>query len=643
MLCAHALTKRFGAKTLFSSLAWQIGRGERIGLVGDNGAGKTTLLRILAGEIEADEGSVSRSQGETLAYLPQEMPRTTAGTIRERVATGDAGLLEQERTLHDLTHQLTNATADAAADLAGLLADAQVAFSQAGGDRFAGRVEQILLGLGFARERFDAPVASLSGGWAMRVELARLLVAEPNYLLMDEPTNHLDAQSLAWLENFMQSYSGSWIVISHDHAFLDRTVSSVAALAFGELLRVRGTYSDYQEYLDAFAEQEAHAETKRAQKAQHLQAFIDRFGAKASKAKQAKSKAKALEKLTVSAPAKPKSTSSIHFRMRVADPGAQAAVRAEGLTFGYGARDLLKNAELQIERGDKIAIVGRNGAGKSTLLRLLGKHLTPTAGSVTHGARVCAYMFGQHQSEALDPTATVYQSLSTVMPNAPVTAVRSLLAAFLFDAHAMDRRVQHLSGGEKNRLALAKMVASPANLLLLDEPTNHLDAKSRDVLAEALATYNGTLILVSHEHDLCERLAQRFITLDGSGRLRESFSLATALARDAAAKAPAAPSVAPASAPTLATGSGKDTFRAQKQARARERERSKRVERLEGDIKKAEDRLAAIDAALLDKATFDDGARASELLRERRALADGSLPALMAEWEAAAAGCATDS
>lgn len=645
MLVAQNLHKHFAAKTLFQGLNWQIGKGEKIGLVGVNGAGKTTLMKIMAGIEQPDDGRVNLSEGESLAYLPQDMARHGSGTVRERVTGGATALVALQDELQRIEEQMLVADAAAVSELAATYADKHATFSLLEGPALPGRVEDICQGLGFSAEQIDGPVASLSGGWAMRVELARLLVARPDYLLMDEPTNHLDSASLAWLEQFLAGYVGSWVVVSHDRVFLNRSVQSIATLMDAEMVLVPGNYDDFVEMQANWAAEFEAASKQQARKVAHLRAFIDRFGAKASKAKQAQSRQKALAKITPLAPG-PKRHRSMRLRLGTPARSGISVMALHDAHKAFGERVLYTGVDVEILRGEKVAILGENGAGKSTLLKMLAGVLPLDAGRAQLGHNVTPFYFAQHQLDMLIGSNTPLDEMQLSMPQGTTAEIRGLLGAFLFDADAVQRRVAQLSGGEKSRLALAKMLARPANFLLLDEPTNHLDLASREVLEEALAGYEGTIVCISHDRYFLEKVATRVLVVDGSGKLAPFAGDARAYFQEQARvqaankKTPlnqSTPVKEQAQAPERGGNKGGGSFFAQKQAKRAEQKRQRDVQALETDIAAQEARVKAIDAELCRSEVFADGKRAQALMAERDGIEENSLPKLLLAWEKAQA------
>ena len=499
MLSINGLDIRFGEKHLFKNISAQIYEGNRIGLVGVNGAGKSTLMKIMAGLTATDDGVVNRAKNWTVAYLPQESNELLSGkTLYEEAKTAFATLIALQKEAGELHERLSALAADSPEFAAALARQGEVQhiLDASGIYTMAARIEKVLLGLGFAVADMTRPVSEFSGGWLMRLKLAKMLLAAPTLLLLDEPTNHLDLESLTWLEGFLRDYPGAMVIISHDRAFLDKITSQTWELSLGKLTTYKGNYSFY---VGDKAERQAiekGAYDNQQAKIRQTMRFVERFRSKATKARQAQSRLKQLEKMEIIE--LEEDERQIHFRFPPSPPSGRDVLMVRELAKSYSDRAVFAGVDLTLQRGDKVAVVGVNGAGKSTLVKILAGLVAADGGTVRFGSGVKVSYFGQHQAQELSPLLTVLQTMALAGEDLNITGIRSLLGAFLFRGEEVEKKVAVLSGGEKSRLALAKMIASPANLMLLDEPTNHLDMSSQEILRAAMAGYDGTIIVVSH-------------------------------------------------------------------------------------------------------------------------------------------------
>ncbi|HEX4022355.1 MAG TPA: ABC-F family ATP-binding cassette domain-containing protein [Acidobacteriaceae bacterium] len=501
--------KRFGTKLLFENVSWQLTSAERTGLVGGNGTGKSTLLRILAGMDGLDYGRLEQTSGMTIGYLPQDGLQMHGQTVFDECLSVFAATRALQAQLESLSEQMSILAPDGPeyAAAANRFAQMQTQLHVQDGYTQEAQVGAVLMGLGFRKEDWPRRTEEFSGGWQMRIALAKLLLQKPTLLLLDEPTNHLDIESRNWLEEYLQQYPHAFVVISHDRYFLDVTVRKTVEIWNRRLHVYSGNYEKYlQQKAERRAQLEASYRNQRDQ-IEHLEAFISRFRAQATKAKQVQSRIKELER--IERIELPQEESVIHFEFPQPPPSGRMVAEVENLDKSYGALNVFSGIHFTIERGDRIALVGPNGAGKSTLIGLLAGNNVPTGGAIRLGHNVTMSYFAQDQYKALDPELRMLDDLGAVAPRIPVVQLRSLLGCFLFSGEDVFKPLGVLSGGERNRYAVARLLVSPANFLLLDEPTNHLDLRAKDVLLEALRNFSGTIVFVSHDRLFIDQLATR--------------------------------------------------------------------------------------------------------------------------------------
>jgi ATP-binding cassette subfamily F protein 3 len=669
MIALDGVSKGYGGQQLLQDCTWRIGRGERIGLVGPNGAGKTTLCRILALVEETDAGRVHRDTGVTVGYLPQEVTTGEDRTVLAEALAGFDEVWRLESELEALAARMAGPGADPG--LTDTYGEVQHRFEALGGYRLEAEAKIILGGLGFSPEGVHRPLAEFSGGWRMRAALARLLLLRPDLLLLDEPTNHLDLESLGWLENFLAAYEGSVVIVSHDRYFLNRMVTAIAELAGGSVTLYHGDYDHFlveREARQALREAQARNQAKRVAE---IERFIDRFRYKASKARQVQSRVKMLdrmERIETEAEAR-----RIHFSFPQPPRTGRLVARLAGVCKAYGDNVVYSGVDFLVERGDRVALVGVNGAGKSTLLKVLAGALPFDAGERALGSHVEVQYYAQHQLDLLDPTRTVLEEIELAAPEAQISRLRTILGSFLFSGDTVEKKVAVLSGGEKARLALAKMLARPAALLCMDEPTNHLDLASKEVLEEALSGFNGTIVFISHDRYFINRIATQVVEVD-RGHLTTHLgtyddyldhkAAATAAATESTrSTAPTAPkptskdqtaarqsrasaaggSAGAISGPPQLKGLKKQTEATTTPGKATDRKSHKNLDReikaikarlgtVEAQIHEMEARLQEIGLALADPDLYRDGDRARDIAQARRDTEE-RVAWLMKEWE----------
>ncbi len=625
MIQLDAIAKSYGGQRLFEDLSWRIEANERIGLVGPNGVGKTTIFRILASVEEPDAGRVVVDRGVSVGYLPQEVAGTVTGSVLAEALSGFEGVWRLERELEEIAVRLAT---DPSEVLTARYGDLQHEFEAHGGYHLEARAKVILGGLSFRPADFHRPLAEFSGGWRMRAALARLLLLRPSLLLLDEPTNHLDLESLEWLEEFLTEYPGSVVVVSHDRYFLNRMVTSIAELSPDGLAPYPGGYDSYLVEREARYELREARARNQARRVAEIERFVERFRYQATKARQVQSRIKMLERIERISLDRPER--HIRFAFPAPPRTGRVVAQLDGVDKAYGDTVVYRGLDLTVERGDRIALVGPNGAGKSTLLRMLAGVLSFEAGTRTLGAQVTVHYYAQHQLDALDPARTVLEEIDAVAPEAVQSRLRAILGAFLFSGDSVDKRVAVLSGGEKARLALARMLVRPAALLCLDEPTNHLDLVSRGVLEQALIEFPGTIVFISHDRYFINALATKIVEIAGGALTVHLGDYDAYLARKiapaaAAAAAPAAGAARRAHAP------GAGARRGTRQ-NPRPGELRKRVETLEREIQTLEQRLADLAVALSDPDLYADTARVRTVTAEQRETQE-QIAWLMREWE----------
>ncbi len=639
MLSINALSLQYGAKHIFRDVSVQVHSGERIGLAGVNGTGKSTLLKIMSGAQETDPGIVSRASWFTVAYLPQEITiELGARCLYDEAESAFDDVLSHQRELEEIGEKLAVLTQDDPALEALLTRQGELQHLLEGQDVFRMRpeIEKILFGLGFCAADLKRPVSDFSGGWIMRLLLAKLLLQKPALLLLDEPTNHLDLDSLTWLEDFLRGYQGAMIIISHDRSFLDRVTEITWELSLGRLTVYKGNYSRYLVEKEQRLELERAAYNNQQAMIKQSERFITRFRSKSTKARQVQSRIKQLEKLERIELSESERT--VRFTFPPAAPSGRDVLNLQGLKKSFGEKIVFADVSCSLQRGDKLAVVGVNGAGKSTLLRIIAG-LEPAVGEKKLGHNVILTYFGQHQARELAGSLSLLDTVYHAARDMTITKVRSLLGAFLFTGDEVDKKVDVLSGGEKSRVALARMLVRPANLMLLDEPTNHLDISSQEVLQEAMAQYEGTIIVVSHNRFFVNSFVNKVLEIrDGRATLYEGNIddyLARRKQEDEGVR----------SAPSPASGGNREKpedKKARRRARAHARQKlgarigpwKKQSAAAEEEIERHEARKAELEQKMADPDLYGDQAAWTETSREY-ARVERQLERAYRKWEEA--------
>ncbi|MGB0916451.1 MAG: ABC-F family ATP-binding cassette domain-containing protein [Flavobacteriales bacterium] len=637
MVSLSNVSVQFNGKFLFNSISFLANPKDRIGLVGKNGAGKSTLLKVIAQEIEAESGVVSMPSGCTIGYLSQDIKPRLGKTIFDETYGALKELKSLEVRVKDYTKQLEERTdyeSDSYMELINNMHEANERFGMLGGDTADAEVEKVLMGLGFLRSDLTRKMEEFSGGWQMRVELAKILVQRPDVLLLDEPTNHLDILSIQWLEEFLADHNGSVILVSHDRAFLDNITNRTIEITLGRINDYKVPYSKYVTQRAERIELQKASYENQQKFIIDTEKFIERFRYKASKATQVQSRIKALEKVE-RIEIEEVDNSVMRLRFPPAPRAGKVVVNAEGVSKSYGDLEVLKNVDLMLDRGEKVALLGKNGEGKTTFSKIVVGELDYT-GKLELGHNVAMGYYAQDQAESLDSAKTVFETLDDVARGPIRTKLRDILGSFLFSGEDIDKKVSVLSGGERGRLALAKLLLEPVNLLVLDEPTNHLDMHSKDVLKQALKNYDGAMIIVSHDRDFLSGLTEKVYEFKDQGVKQHIGDVYEFLAKtkfesiqefSAKAKVETAPKVDK-------KPKDKEDYKVRKAREKELRNAKNRADKLEKEISSIEKEIADLDELMLDAEAYKTALETRDVFKEYQDK-QASLDTKMAEWEEA--------
>ena len=642
MISLDNLTVSYGGWTLFDNISFLINPKDRIGLVGRNGAGKTTLLRLIVGQQQPTSGAVTINGECTIGYLPQQMKVADTTTLAEETAKAFDEVLRLEDEIGRITHEIAERTdyeSAAYGQLLHRLTEAQDRYHILGGETRDADIEKTLLGLGFRREDFGRATSEFSGGWRMRIELAKLLLRRPSIFLLDEPTNHLDIESIQWLEKYLRNYNGAVLLISHDRAFLDNVTTRTVELSLGRIYDYKVPYSKYVVLRAERRAQQMAAYENQQRMIEKTEEFIEKFRYKPTKSNQVQSRIKQLEKID-RIEVEEEDSAALNIKFPPAPRSGQIVAEIRGAGMSFGAKHVFSGADFVIGKGDKIALVGRNGEGKTTLAKMIVGLLAPTEGSIRIGANVNIGYYAQNQEDLMNGERTVYETLDRVAVGDVRTRLRDILGAFLFRGEEIDKKVKVLSGGERSRLALASLMLEPHNLLVLDEPTNHMDMRSKDILKNAIRKYDGTVVVVSHDREFLDGIVQKVYEFrDGGVReylggiyyflekrkiesLREverksapaakGGRTASGAAREAVqGSAPAAGAgresgVASAGGPASEAAAGRLSYEQKKEQEKLVRKLRKAVEAIEAGLAETERRIAEYDAKFAAATAYDE-------------------------------------
>jgi ATP-binding cassette subfamily F protein 3 len=621
MIRLENISVAFQGKPLFSGVNWQITERSRVGLVGVNGSGKSTILKILSGLQEIESGRVVRAKNFTTGYLPQELQGSSDRPVFEEALSGCGSAQSLQKRIDQVAKAMEEAdsSSDDYAELVMEYGRLQRLFEEADGFSAESKTARVLQGLAVPQEWWQHPMNRLSGGWQMRVHLARLILTAPSLLLLDEPTNHLDVESILWLSSFMKSSGGGLILISHDRYFLDENINEVVELWGNKLHFYAGNYSFYRDEKEKRLELLKHAYTNQQEEIQRIQVFIDRFRYKASKARQVQSRINMLERMERIV--LPENTAEIRMRIPDAPRSGRSVIETKKLGHHYGSKEVFQNLNFHLERSNKVALAGVNGAGKTTLLKILSGHLEPAEGEVQLGHNVYPAYYAQMVTDQLDLKNTVLQEVARSATNEDETALRSILGSFLFSGDDVYKKISVLSGGEKSRVALAKILLRPSNLLLLDEPTNHLDMQSKEILLQALQNYQGAILFISHDRYFMDQLAEKVVELK-DGLLTEYLgNYSEYLKKTTEQDVPVEAVVDVPQSSSYKTKDQKKQEALQRQEQSRwKKQYLKPLEDLEQQIVMNENRLKDLEKILAEEKTYEDKNRYFNLIDEYKKL-----------------------
>ncbi len=626
------LTVEYGGRALFKDVTWQLNSVDRVALIGPNGAGKSTILKIIAGLQFPTSGSIAKAKDLRVGYLPQDGLHAHGKTLLDEALTAFEEITRLREKMHQLEHAMAETPHDDPkyAEIIDDYGHAHARLESLDGYAAESKAARILNGLGFSEADFVKPCELFSGGWQMRIALAKLLLQKPEILLLDEPTNHLDIESIEWLENYLHEYEGSILMVSHDRYFINGVCKRITELVRGTLVDYVGDYENYEEQ-KALAEMQILAAFERQQSEMaRVQMFIDRFRYKATKARQAQSRIKMLERMDkIEVPDEERRT--VNFRFPQPEKSGRTVLTATGIKKKYGERTILNGIDFEIERGDRIALVGVNGAGKSTLLKILVGFENADGGEFKLGHNVNLEYFAQQQSDKLDQSKTAYEEIASVAVTQTPLLLRTILGAFLFSGDDIHKKVKVLSGGERSRLAFAKMLLNPANFIILDEPTNHIDAQTKEILQGALMDYEGTLLMVSHDRHFLDALATKVIEVkDGKIQIypgdyqyyREKKQQESAKPIEKKPEVKIDPKKEKTS----------EAREAQKQKTTSDRKRSKQLTTLEEAIQKKEAEKMKLEEELADPGLYQQGKRFDEVQKKYKTVSE-EIEKLFKEWE----------